>query len=342
MKSYNRVASIVLFALLAMQSAKGQSVQKFAELGDFRLESGEIIRECRIGYRTFGELNHEKSNAVLFTTWFIGTTADLVDLIGPGKLVDSSKYFVIAVDAFGNGVSSSPSNSKLQPGPKFPQFSIRDMVNVQHELLMRELKIKHLYAVTGISMGGMQIFQWMVSYPEFMDKAIPIIGTPRQTSYDLLFWQAQLNAIEANRNCETGENRAMQVVAAILSLAFQTPSYFASHITPEGFGQFLAEVEKNLMRLNVNDVAWQIKAMMNLDVYKSFGGSKEQTAGAVRARVLVIVSQQDHIVNPAPSQELAKLLKVETVILSGDCGHDVFACDGDKLRAAVTQFLNKY
>jgi homoserine O-acetyltransferase len=159
MKQYKRVTSIVLLALLAIQSAKGQSIQRFVELGDFRLESGEIIRECRIGYRTFGELNHEKSNAVLFTTWFIGTTEDLVNLIGPGKLVDSSKHFVIAVDAFGNGVSSSPSNSKLQPGPKFPQFSIKDMVNSQHELLTREFKIKHLYAVTGISMGGMQTFQ---------------------------------------------------------------------------------------------------------------------------------------------------------------------------------------
>jgi homoserine O-acetyltransferase len=133
----------------------------------------------------------------------------------------------------------------------------------------------------------------------------------------------------------------MQVVAAILSLAFQTPSYFASHVTPEGFGQFLAGVEKNLMRLDVNDVAWQIKAMMALDIYKPFGGSKEQTAGAVRARVLVIVSQQDHIVNPAPAQELAKHLKAEAVVLSGDCGHNVFACDRDKLVAAVTQFLNK-
>jgi homoserine O-acetyltransferase len=95
------------------------------------------------------------------------------------------------------------------------------------------------------------------------------------------------------------------------------------------------------MRLDVNDVAWQIKAMMDLDIYKPFSGSKEQTAGAVRARVLVIVSQQDHIVNPAPSQELAKHLKTETVVLSGDCGHDVSACDRDKLVAAVTQFLDK-
>src|SRR4029077_2462867 len=70
---------------------------KFADLGDFRLESGEIGRDCRIGYRTFGKFDENKSNAVLFPTWFTGTTKQLMDLIGAGKMIDSSKYFVIAV-----------------------------------------------------------------------------------------------------------------------------------------------------------------------------------------------------------------------------------------------------
>ena len=118
-----------------------------------------MIRDCRVGYRTFGTLNADKSNVVLFPTWAGGTTEQLKSNIGPGRVVNSEKFFVVAVDALGNGVSSSPSNSTLQPRMSFPKFTIRDSVNTQHELLTKVLQINHLKAVVGVSMGGMQTAQ---------------------------------------------------------------------------------------------------------------------------------------------------------------------------------------
>src|SRR6476620_4929605 len=115
--------------------------QQFANIGDLKLQNGGVIRNCRIGYRTFGKLNAGKSNVVVFPTWAGGTTEQLQSSIGPGKLVDSTKYFVIAIDALSNGVSSSPSNSRLQPRMRFPQFTLRDTVESQHTLLTRVLKI---------------------------------------------------------------------------------------------------------------------------------------------------------------------------------------------------------
>ncbi len=188
---------------LAAFAQDGQ--QQFASLGDFKLESGEAIRDCRLGYRTFGQLNSDKSNVILFPTWFTGTTAQLVELVGPGKIVDSSKYYVILVDALGDGISTSPSNSQAQPRMKFPKFGIRDMVVSQHQLLAQVLHIDHLKAVMGISMGGMQTFQWIVSYPDFADKAIPIVGSPRLAPFDLMLWKAENDAIMGDPAWKNGD-----------------------------------------------------------------------------------------------------------------------------------------
>ena len=104
---------------------------------------------------------------VLVPTWLAGTTSDLKDLFGSGQLVDASIYFVVAIDSLSNGVSASPSNSRRQPRMKFPKITIRDMVNSQYQLVTKVLHLDHVRAVVGLSMGGMQTFEWIVSYPDF-------------------------------------------------------------------------------------------------------------------------------------------------------------------------------
>jgi homoserine O-acetyltransferase len=176
---------------VALGQEPGRSQElKLASMGDLKLESGNVIRDCVIGYRTFGSLNSDRSNAVLFPTAFGWRSAGLAGLIGPGKLIDNAKYFVIVVDSLGDGISSSPSNSKSQPRLDFPEFSIRDIVNAEHKLLGGTLQLPHLRAVIGFSMGGMQAFQWAVSYPGDVDKIVSIVGSPQLTAYDLLLWRS--------------------------------------------------------------------------------------------------------------------------------------------------------
>ncbi len=318
---------------------------KFAGLGDFRLESGEVIRDCRIGYRTFGNLNAEKSNAVLFPTWFGGTTENLVGYIAPGKLVNPEKYFVILADALGDGVSSSPSNSKQQPHMKFPAFGIRDMVNAEHQLVEKVLHIPHLRGVIGISMGGMQTFQWMVAYPDFMDRAIPIVGSPKLTSYDLLLWQAGIHAIQADVNWKGGDYTAppeagLRTLADIDGLAIQTPSYRVRQTRPEDFKKYLETSEHDTIHgFDANNWIRQAQAMMGHDVSRPFGGDMRKAAAAVKARVLVIVGLQDHMVNPQPALAFARLLQAHTLELDSDCGHVAPDCQAAKVDAAVERHL---
>src|SRR6266478_514381 len=132
MKNKCRIAVYVLFVCVTCRctSAYAQfpsvdGIQQFAEFGDFKLHDGSVIHEFRLGYRTLGKLNSAKSNAVLWPTWVGGKTQDLLPFIGPGNVVDTNNYFVVLIDAIGNGLSSSPSNSKRQPRMKYPKFTIR-------------------------------------------------------------------------------------------------------------------------------------------------------------------------------------------------------------------------
>ena len=340
-KTRARLACQICLALQLLSMAALAQQQQFATLGNFKLRGGAVIRDCRIGYRTFGRLNEQQSNAIIFPTWAGGTTEQLQSNIGSGRLIDSNKYFVIAIDALGNGVSSSPSNSKLQPRMSFPQFTLRDTVDTQHELVTRVLHLNHVKAVAGVSMGGMQTFQWMVAYPDFMDQAIPVVGSPRLAVYYLLLWQAQIDAIMNDRDWHDGNytsNPARRLEWEFGELLLTTPDHYNQKVTREQLLAGLKKAESD-PGFDANDKIRQAQAMMSLDASQDFGGSMERAAAAVKARTFVIVSRFDHVVTPGPALEFARLLHSQTLELDNDCGHLAPSCEGQKVNQAVAAFL---
>ncbi len=341
MKITFRLAFLYSAVLLAA-SAPAQD-QRFASLGELKLQSGEIIKDCRIGYRTFGTLAADRSNVLLIPTWASGTTEQLAGNVGPGKLADSTKYYVILVDALANGVSSSPSNSVAQPHMKFPKITIRDMVESQHELLTRFLGITHVKAVMGMSMGGMQTFQWVTAYPDFMDKGVPIVGSPRLAPYDMLLWTAQIDAITSNPAWRGGEYQDEPAALAdyeFSSLLLTTPGHFNNTTTREQLFEGLAKARTaKSWGYDANNKIRQAQAMMSLDVAAPFGGSMEECAKTVKPRLLVIVGREDHVVTPGPAMEFAKLAGAKLLVLESDCGHLSNACESEKVVAAVNEFL---
>lgn len=329
--------SLPLFGLIAFAQE-----QQFANLGDLKLQNGGVIRQCRIGYRTFGRLNSDKSNVVVFPTWAGGTTEQLKSNIGPGKLIDSATYFVVAIDALSNGVSSSPSNSRLQPRMRFPKFTLRDTVESQHQLLTKVLHIDRVKAIVGISMGGMQVFQWLVSYPNFMEKAVPIVGSPRLAPYDLVHWQAQIEALMRDRAWNGGNypvNPSREVDFAFGELLLSTPDDYNRRKTREQALADLAKARRSTHRFDANDKIRQTQAMMQLDVSRKFGGSLERAAKAVKAKLFVVVAKLDHVVTPGPATEFASAAGAKLLSLEGDCGHLATACESRRLSEAVAEFL---
>lgn len=335
------IVGLHFFLLLAIAHSFAQE-QQFANLGDFQLQSGEVLRECHIGYRTAGRMNADKSNIIAIPTWAGGTTEQWLPNIGPGKMIDTSKYYVVLIDALSNGVSSSPSNSAAQPRMRFPKITMRDMVDTEHQLLTQVLSIKHVKAFLGISMGGMQTFQWTVEYPDFMDKAIPIVGSPRLAPYDIVHWQAQIDAIKNSKDWEGGDyarNPVRDAEYEFGSMLLKTPQEFNRTHTRDQVLKELANSKASTQGSDANNKIRQVEAMMSLNVAEPYGDSLEKAATAVKAKVLVIVGKEDHTVTPQSAIEFAHALGAQPLVIDDGCGHQY--CDYAGVGKAVAAFLEE-
>jgi homoserine O-acetyltransferase len=326
-----RAPGIALLAWLSL-SCPAQELA-YHEIRDFRLSSGAVLGSCRLAYRTHGKLNAARDNAVLFPTWFTGSTASLAGLIGPGMLADTSRYFVIAVDALANGVSCSPSLD----GRNFPAVSVGDMVRTQHDLVTRRFGLTGLHAVMGISMGGMQTFEWLAAYPGFARRAVPIIGSPRLNSADLLLWNAELSAIEAASDPRQGLAAALRMH----EFALRTPAWLAQPGQDRDYPAIDARIKREAASgMAPEDFAAQLRAMIGHDVSRHHGGDMAKTAAAVRAEVLIVVASEDHMVHPEPARAFARLGGFRLLELPGPCGHMAIGCEANRMLPAVHAFLN--
>lgn len=335
-----RIKGLLFFMVFFNGFVQAQtSRQQFALLGNHIVENGKTINNCRIGYRTFGKINSDSTNVILVCNWFGGSSENVSSVFcGEDGFLDTASFHVIVVDALGNGISSSPSNYKEKNGAAFPSVSITDMVHTQHRLLTKHLHIQHLYAVIGISMGGMQVFQWMVSYPDFMDKAISINGTPRQSSYDKLLWNTQLSALKTVEKCKPCLPQALQTVAMIHELHLYTPAYRIKQTSGDQYENFVKKEVRYAGDFHYLDRSAQLQAMISHDVVKNqtWTSLKEK----IKAKVLVIVALQDMMVNPLASIEFARQLSLSLVELTSDCGHQSpGSCDKEYVKKEVTGFL---
>src|SRR5580704_4833139 len=181
-------------------------------IANFHTESGVVLPQARIVYGTYGHLNSDRSNAILLPSHYMANLRGYEWLIGPGKALDPTELFLVTSELFGNGRSSSPSNTP-EPlhGPRFPVTTIRDNVEAVHRLLTEELKITHLRAVIGFSMGAQQAFQWAVSYPDFMDRIVATSGTAKTYPHGIVRLEGQIAALTADPAFQGGDYTAPPV-----------------------------------------------------------------------------------------------------------------------------------
>ena len=195
---------------------------------------------------------------------------------------------------------------------------------------LQRLGITHLKAVMGISMGGIQTFQWMVSYPYFMEEAIPMLGAPRLAPYSLLHLKLGMDLIMASAAWRGGNYDPRDPPAAIASteladLLLWTPEYVDSHQDRAQLLRRVAASARSTVGHDANDKIRQTQALLKHDVSAAFGGSMPAAAAAVHARTLIVVAKSDHLVTPGPALEFARLMNSRTLVLQDACGHAVLA-----------------
>ena len=165
----------------------GQSDYEIFEAGDVTLQSGAVFPAMKLAYKTYGTLNAAKDNVILYPTSFSAQHFDTEWLIGPDGVLDPTRYFIIIPNLFGNGLSSSPSNSGSGP---FPQLTYHDAIAAQHRLLTERFGITKLALVYGWSMGGMQAYHWAALHPDMVERAAVVCGSARCAPYNHVFLES--------------------------------------------------------------------------------------------------------------------------------------------------------
>jgi homoserine O-acetyltransferase len=216
-----RLASALLLFATALLSAASRAqspatpnpnaaVRHEFVLHNFKTESGTVLPEAHVVYATYGHLNAAKDNAVLLPSHYMAKFRGYEWLIvspeHPDRALDPNRLFLVSTELFGNGSSSSPSNTP-EPfhGPRFPVTTIRDNVEAVHQLLTQDLGVTHLRALVGFSMGAEQAFQWAVSYPTFIDRIVATSGTAKCYGHGVVRLEGQIAAIIADPTFNHGD-----------------------------------------------------------------------------------------------------------------------------------------
>lgn len=321
-------------------------------LDSYRMECGETI-PITVGFETYGELNEKKNNAVLVCHFFSATSHaagkyshDDADpgwwdaLIGPGKAIDTDRYFVLCTDNLCNIQAKNPNVVTTGPrtvnpqtgeryGTSFPAFTYRDMAGIQRELI-RSLGIEKLLAVAGPSAGGMQALNWAAHYPDMMDACVVVISgaqTPVLTS--LAYLQAAIDAIILDPKWKDGTYDEGEEPEAGLHLALQlmnlaayqygwyessfprdakrdviSPSYQKN---PEFAEAFKEAVSKRMQPYDASHYVYTARAVMMHDIARGFD-SLEEALGRIQARVLMIPCVSDLLFPPQYSKQAVDII----------------------------------
>ena len=366
--------------------SKFDNIKNIIVKDQLKLDCGQTISDFPIAYETYGKLNSKKDNAILV---FHALTGDQFATginpitkkdgwwkyaLGEGNAIDTNKFFVICANVLGGCMGSfGPSSLNRETGKPygndFPVITINDMVNAQY-FLLKHFKIEKLFCVTGGSMGGMQVLQFVANYPHIAQTAIPIACTSNHSAQNIGLNELGRQAIMADANWQNGKYEEVNTSPSKgLSVARMAAhiTYLSKDALQEKFGRKLQErddlkfsfdadfqIESYLRyqgsvfvdRFDANSYLYITRAMDYFDLTKKFGGNLSKAFEKSNTKFFIISFTSDWLYPTSENREIVIALNaigkdVGFVEITSDKGHDSFLLDVPDFLNTVRNFLNK-
>jgi homoserine O-acetyltransferase len=344
MKAIWRLCCAFAVALAATGSAAhwpGQPPHQMAQLGDLKLESGEVIKNFRMSYVTHGKLSAAKDNAILFHHGFGAHHHQFDHMIGPGRPLDTDRYFIICPDTLGATQTSyehttSATNSGLKM--KFPFFNGRDINTASYRLVTETLGIPRLLAVTGISSGAWDSLQFAVSHPQFADGIIPVVGGALWSADRGFRGRLGASIIQSCNGWDGGnyDENPKQCASNALSQwihYFFTQEWWEKYVdTPEAYTNWRNTIGQDYLDVqDTRDLYYRIVASGRgwVGDTPGFDGELAKALGSIKAKTLFVYSPQDRFFQPKHIDAQVKMIPhARALAIDSNAGH-MICCNAD-------------
>jgi len=306
------------------------------DLGDVTLQRGLTLRDAKLAYKTYGELNADKSNAIVYPTWYSGRHWDNEWLIGDGMALDPAHYFIVVPNLLGNGLSSSPSNT---PPPydraRFPDVTVYDQVQQQHTLVTEKFGIETLALVTGWSMGAGQTYQWAVSFPDMVQRACPFCGSSKTSEHNIVFLEGVKAALTADAAFQSGwydklPVKGLRAAARVYAgWGFSQAFYWDQIYKEMGYStleDFLVAFWEGffLDRRDPNNLLTMLWTWQNGDIGKTpgFDGDHVKALQSIKAKTIALPALKDLYFPPEDEEyAVSHMSNAELRVIPGVWGH---------------------
>ena len=307
------------------------------EIPELPLHKGGHLPCARLAYKTWGTLSRNRDNAILFPTWYAANHRHNAWLVGPGRALDTDRYFIISPNLLGNGLSSSPSNTAAPlDRMRFPLVTVFDNVEFQRRLVAEHFGIQRLALVLGRSMGGQQAFQWASSHPDMVGSVLPIECSARTTPHNHVFLEGVRAALTAD-SAWAGGDYERQPLAGVRAMgrvyagwAMSQAFYRSGLHLLEGEGavsieEFLRKRwDGNFARCDANDLLSMISTWQANDLADNarHGGDWVAALAAIRATAIVMPCRTDLYFPPEDSEAAVRHMpKAELRVIESVWGH---------------------
>lgn len=274
-------------------------------LGDVVLQGGRILPSAQLTYQTYGKLNAAADNAVLLPTFYTGDHIRNEGFFGAGRALDPAQHFIVSINLFGNGLSSSPSNApRSHGGAKFPQVTFHDNIRCQHRLLTECLGVKRIALALGWSMAGCQAFHWASQYPDMVAAILPFCASAKTSPHNYVFLEGVKAALQADAQFQRGNyakppRNGLKAFARVYAGWAYSQTFYRQHLYRQlGFESveaLLVAWENDHLRWDANDLLAMLWTWQHGDISRNarYNGDLPAALNAIQANTMIIACDQD-------------------------------------------------